>query len=292
MSLWSFPFADTINEPLVDAWWIPGFTSQAPSYIYAANPMLATGPGFPPGLKYVTINGSYYDTIGDPLSGYLTFWPSSPLLFNIDGAYTTMPQRYAGVNFSLIGVNQMGDGKIYLQYGRLCVSVLATDNANMTPSSFTYHVRENFVGGNQYDIIAPMADDTAAQDIQSLIIPGTIRPVTDDDDCLNNWTSIPVTATQYLTSDVTNYSTSGIPQNLTTFPVSFAFELTNNIPQNADWISGSWASTTSGNIAQILIGPTGGHVLPIGVYRVWIQVITDTQTAVIPAGFLNIYQVI
>src|SRR5579862_6284930 len=170
MSLWSFPYADTINEPLVDAWWIPGFTSQAPGYIYAANPLLANGPGFPAGLDYVVINGSYYDTSGNPLSGYLTFWPSAPLIFNVNGAYTYMPQRYAGLNFSLIGVNQMGDGKIYLQYGRLYVSVLATNNTNMTPASFTYHVREHFEGGNQYDIVAPVSDDTEIQDIRSLII--------------------------------------------------------------------------------------------------------------------------
>lgn len=205
-----------------------------------------------------------------------------------------MPQRYAGLNFSLIGVNQMGDGKIYLQYGRLYVSVLATNNINMTPASFTYHVRENFVGGNQYDITAPIADDTQIQDIRSLIIPGTIRPITDeDDDFTECWTSIPVTATQYLTTNVTNYSTSGVPQNLTSYPVSFAFETGNDVPGNSDWQPASWAPTTSSNIAQILIGSgAGGYPLAVGVYRVWVQVITNTQTAVIPVGFLNIYQVI
>lgn len=294
MSLFTFPYADTINEPLVDAWWIPGFTSQAPSYIYASNPLLANGPGFPSGLDFVAINGSYFDTSGNPLSGYLTFWPSSPLTFDINGHFTYMPQRYAGLNFSLIGVNQMGDGKIYLQYGRLYVSVLATNNINMAPSAFTYHVRENFVGGNQYDITAPIADDTQIQDIRSLIIPGTIRPITDeDDDFTECWTSIPVTATQYLTTNVTNYSTSGVPQNLTSYPVSFAFETGNDVPGNSDWQPASWAPTTSSNIAQILIGSgAGGYPLAVGVYRVWVQVITNTQTAVIPVGFLNIYQVI
>ncbi len=75
MSTWSFPYADTINEPLVDAWWVPGFTSQAPGYIYAFNPLLANGPGFPAGLSYVQVSGNYFDASGNPLSGYLTFWP-------------------------------------------------------------------------------------------------------------------------------------------------------------------------------------------------------------------------
>jgi hypothetical protein len=292
MSLWSFPFADTVNEPLVDAWWIPGFTSQAPGYIYATNPLLANGPGFPAGLNYVSINGSYYDTSGNPLSGYLTFWPSSPLTFDIDGHTTFMPQRYAGLNFSLIGVNQMGDGKIYLQYGRLYVSVLATDNANMTPTSFTYHVRENFEGGNQYDITAPSADDTAIQDIRSLIIPGTIRPIIDDDDDnMNSVTSIPVTSTQYISTNVVDYLPSGMYQNLTQYNVYFAFKTDNSIPVSEDWQQASWANVTYGNIAQFLIGPSG-YALSVGYYRVWIRVDATPQQAVFPVGFLNIYQVI
>jgi hypothetical protein len=292
MSLWSFPYADTINEPLVDAWWIPGFTAQAPGYIYATNPLLASGPGFPAGLDYVTINGSYYDTSGNPLSGYLTFWPSSALIFDIDGAYTYMPQRYAGLNFSLLGVNQMGDGKIYLQYGRLLVSVLATNNANMTPSSFTYHVRENFIGGNQYDINAPTSDDTEIQDIRSLIIPGTIRPITDDEnDMYSQVTSIPVTSTQYISTNVVDYLPTGMPQNLTQYDVYFAFETTNDVPSEDDWQVASWAETQSGNVAQFLIGPNG-YTLSVGYYRVWIQVDASPQQAVFPVGFLNIYQAV
>lgn len=291
MSLWSFPYADTINEPLVDAWWIPGFTAQAPGYIYASNPLLANGPGFPPGLDFVTINGSYYDTSGNPLSGYLTFWPSSPLTFLVDGHYTYMPQRYAGLNFSLLGVNQMGDGKIYLQYGRLLVSVLATDNANMTPSQFTYHVRENYEGGMQYDITAPSADDDEAQDIRTLIIPGTIRPINDDDED-NNYqvTSIPVTSTQYIyTDNIYQYMPGAISGNLTQYTVSIAFTTGTAIPADDDWQTAEWASTTSGNIVQFLVGPSG-YTLPVGYYRVWVQVDASPQQAVFPVGFLNIYQ--
>jgi hypothetical protein len=290
MALWSFPYADTINEPLVDAWWIPGFTAQAPGYIYASNPLLANGPGFPPGLDYVTINGSYYDTSGNPLSGYLTFWPSSPLVFNIDGVYTFMPQRYAGLNFSLIGVNQMGDGKIYLQYGRLYVSILATNNANMSPSSFTYHVVENFEGGNQYDILVPTSDDAEIQDIRSLIIPGSIRPNTDEDDCDYNITNISVASTQYIYSDdVYQYIPGTGYTNITQYNVYLAFMPNNNTPSSDDWQQASWAQTTSNNIIQFLIGPNG-YVLTAGYYRVWAMIDASPQQAVFPIGFLNIYQ--
>lgn len=292
MSLWSFPYADTINEPLVDAWWIPGFTSQAPGYIYAANPLLANGAGFPAGLNYVTVSGNYYDTNGNPLSGYLTFYPSSPLTFDVDGVYTYMPQRYAGVNFSLVGINQMGDGKIYLQYGRLMVALLATDNANMTPSTFTYHVVENYQDGLQYDILVPSSDDNAIQDIKSLIIPGTIRPVNDDDDEMTtDVTSIPVTSTQYISTNVYDYLPSGSSQNLTQYDVYFAFTMTNAVPTDDDWQVASWASTQSGNVAQFLVGPNA-YDLSVGYYRVWVRVDATPQQAVVPVGFINVYQAV
>jgi hypothetical protein len=202
-----------------------------------------------------------------------------------------MPQRYAGLNFSLIGVNQMGDGKIYLQYGRLYVSVLATNNVNMMPSSFTYHVMEHFEGGNQYDITAPLADDTSIQDIRSLIIPGTIRPITDEDETMyNNAFNIPVTSTQYYYSpNIRDYMPGSTSTNLTQYDVSIAFTTGTNLPTDDDWQSAEWAPSITSNIVQFLVGPSG-YTLVAGYYRVWVQVNATPQQAVLPVGFLNIYQ--
>jgi hypothetical protein len=290
MAIWSFPYADTIGEPLVDAFWTPGFTSQNRDYIYATNPFLVNGPGFPPDLNFVTINGNYYDTSGNPLSGYLTFWPSSPLTFLVDGHYTYMPQRYAGLNYSLLGVNQMGDGKIYLQYGRLLVSVLATDNANMTPVSFTYHVKENYEDGLQYDITAPSADDDTAQDIRSLIIPGSERPVDDDEysDNIHDRLNVPVTSSQYMITQITPQMLGGTVANPTAYTVNFAFIAGSSLPQDSDWVAGQWAPSAQYYLAQILVGPNG-YQLAQGSYRVWVEIIATPQVPVFPVGFINIY---
>src|SRR6266478_2972747 len=109
---------DYIGQPLLDAWWTRGWTAQNDAYIQVPQAGVQAL-GFPSGLTYVTVTGSYFDTSADPLSGYLTFMPSSALTFSTSSQITYMPRRFAGMNQSLLGVNQMGDGKIYLQYGRL-----------------------------------------------------------------------------------------------------------------------------------------------------------------------------
>lgn len=280
---------DYQNQPLYDPYWTPGWTSQNDSYVQVPN-LGFNAPGFPVDLNYVLITGSYFDTSGNPLSGYLTFFPSSPLTFTIDGNTTYIPQRYAGLNFSLIGINQMGDGKIYLQYGRLLVSVMATDNANMTPTSFTYHVKEHYPDGLQYDITAPSADDGSSVDLHSLIIPGSIRPVDDDEYSENNVPrlNIPVTSTQYVVTLVKPQMLGGTVFNPGIYPVNFAFIAGSSLPQDSDWISGEWAQATTNYLAQILVGPDG-HTLSQGTYRVWVQIVTDTQIPVFPVGYLNIY---
>jgi len=285
-SLWSYGI-DYQNQPLIDAWWTPGWTAQNDSYIQVPESGV-DNPGFPVNLNYVTILGSYFDTSGNPLSGYLTFWPSSPLLFTVDEANTYIPQRYAGLNFSLLGVNQMGDGKIYLQYGRLVVSVLATDNANMQPANFTYHVEEHYEGGLQYDITAPSSDDSSPQDIRNLIIPGSVKPMTDDS-CFSSQPTItiPSVSSQYLVSDVTVNLPTGM-LNPTSYQVNFAFILGSSLPQDSDWITGAWTTDTAPYLAQLLIG-ANGHVLSTGTYRVWLQILASPQAPVFSTGYVNIY---
>jgi hypothetical protein len=287
VALWSFPYADTIGEPLVSSWWIPGFTSQNPDYIYAA-PNLVAAQGFPSGVTYVTVTGSYFDTMADPTSGYFTFWPSSALTFDVSGQVTYMPQRYSGVNQTLLGASQMGSGKIYLWYGHLIVNLLATDNANMLPVSFTYHVKENFFEGRQYDITVPSVSSIPV-DINSLIIPGSIRPVNETlydsgDERLN----ISQASSQYIVTEISPFMLGSPSLNPTSYPVSFAFISGPAAPQPSDWVTASWSSDVSPYLAQLLIGPNG-HVLAPGSYQVWVQVAVSPQNLVIPVSWVNIY---
>lgn len=293
-SLWTWGI-DYQKQPLLDAWWTPGWTSQNRNTASVqVPPSVFTATGFPTGLTYVSVTGNFFDTMADPISGFFTFWPSDALTFTSGTATTYMPQRYAGLNQSLLGINQMGDGRIYLQYGQLSVSLLATDNASMTPATFSYHVRENFSGGSQYDITVPSADATAPVDIHGLIVPGSIRELNDNDfhDDDDDRIEISVVSTQYLVANVTDILPAGITQPvLSNYGVNFAFIPGNGIPTvSTTWYPGGWATTSSPFYAQVLIGSgPGGHPLSIGSYRVWVQLQASPQVPVFSAGYLDIY---
>lgn len=163
------PGIDVFNQPLRDAWWTPGWTSQNQSYI-PVPPNVFLEQGFPPGLTYVTVTGNYFDMDGNPLSGFFTFWPNAAITVNYTGGTAVFPQRFVGFNNSFQGINQFGSGKVYLWNGQLSVNLLATDNPNMTPSTFTYHVKQHFLGGDEFDIQVPIANAGTLTDINSLII--------------------------------------------------------------------------------------------------------------------------
>lgn len=284
---------DYKGQPLLDAWWTPGWSAQNKDYPQVPQNQFATQ-GFPQNLVYVNVTGNYFDTQANPLSGYLTFWPSDALTFNVNGAVTYMPQRYSGISQTVIGINQMGSEKIFLWYGALSVSLLATDNANMTPASFTYHVKEHFKGGNQYDIVVPSADASSAININNLIIPGSIRPADEDfrfeqEEESDDTICIPVTSSQYLAVDVTTIAAGGgfIP---TSFPVYFAFISGASQPASNQWIPGVWANATSEPpfVASILVGPNG-TALAAGKYKIWVKVDATPQVPVMPAGYAEIY---
>lgn len=288
--LWSWGI-DYQNQPLLDAWWTPGWTAQnrdGASVQVPQNNFLASG--FPSGLTYVSVTGNYFDTTSDPISGYFTFWPSDTLIFTVNNVVTIMPRRYAGVNQSLLGINQMGDGKIFLQLGQLSVNLLATDNTNMQPASFTYHVKEYFLNGMQYDINVPSAN-APSTDIHNLIIPGTIRPLNDDDDnCRHDRLRILPTESRFVVADMTGLLPTGTEQNLSASVVSFAFVPAEGTPTNTTtWTQGQWATLSPPYICQVMIGPNG-LVLPIGSYRIWVQIaLAGGQLPQIPVGFLDIY---
>lgn len=277
------PGTDTFNEPLRSAWWTPGWTAQNQSYIPVPPGQFASQ-GFPPNLVYVNIIGNYFDLDGNPASGYLTFWPSSSLTFTIGGGTSTLEQRFAGMNQSFLGINNLGTGKMFLWNGQLAVALLATDNSNMTPSSFSYHVIENFaLGGREFDIIAPKADaasNTTGTDINSLIVPGSIvgQPLPNQ--------TLAAVSTEFVTANVTEI-VGMLQGNPTAFPVQFAFVPTVAEPTN-QWVNGVWATSSAPYIAQILVGPANGIVLAKGIYGIWVQVVTSTQVPAIEIGTLTI----
>lgn len=284
-----FEGTDVLDQPLRDAWWTPGWTAQNQSYLPV--PLNAFAPqGFPSGLTEVTIIGNYFDADANPLSGYLTFWPSAPLTFTVGGGITYIPQRYVGRNNTMLGLNQFGDGKIFLWRGQLSVSLLATDNADMIPASFTYHVVEHFFEGNQYDIVVPSSDYsvTAPPDIHSLIIPGSVMPNNAPvPDNVPGSIQIAAVSTQFVSVDITA-SAGGMGFNPTSFPVNFAFISGPTEPQSGDWKTGQWAGSGAPYIAQILVGPSNGLSLAPGSYQIWVQIIATPQVPVIQVGTLVI----
>jgi hypothetical protein len=286
--LWSWGI-DYQGQPLLDAWWTPGWTSQnRDGASVQVPPSTFSAFGFPSNLTYVNVSGNYFDTNADPISGYFTFWPSDTLIFTEGSQTTIMPQRYSGVNQTLLGINQMGDGKIFLQFGQLSVNLLATDNANMQPSTFTYHVKEYMIGGRQFDISVPLADSPTV-DIHQLIIPGSIHSMDDDDYCdSHDRIKISSVSTQFIAADAMGVLPSGTTVNPSQYPVYFAFIPGSGIPASSTtWYTGSWASE---NVAQFMIGPgSSGLALAVGTYRVWLKVAATPQTPVGSVGYLEIF---
>jgi hypothetical protein len=286
------PGTDTFNQPLRDAWWTPGWTAQNQSYLPAPPSQFAMQ-GFPPNLVYVNIIGNYFDLDGNPASGFLTFWPSSSLTFTLSGGTSTLEQRFAGLNESFLGMNTFGTGKIFLWNGQLAVALLATDNLNMTPTTFSYHVVENFPGGGrEYDIVVPKADassNTTGTDINSLIVPGSIVGQS-----LPNQT-IAAVSTDYVVANLTELVgiltpfNSPQPANPTQYTVQFAFVSTTAQPASNQWVNGQWTTSVAPYIAQILVGPANsGVILAKGTYGIWVQIVTPTQVPAIEIGTLTI----
>lgn len=273
---------DTATEPLIDAWWTAGWTAQSPKYLVApVNPF--TIQGFPNQVVYVNVGGNYFDNDGNPLSGYLTFWPSSPLTLSVGSTTTTLLQRRTGI--SHFNRNQAGSGKIYLHNGQLAVSLLATDNsaAGMVPASFSYHVKEHIFEGREYDIFVPSTSSNPV-DINSLVIPGS--PVSDEQLPVFK---LPVTSTVFIPANITATS-GGSSFNPTADEVDFAFISGPTDPQSGDWHTGSWVSGGPPYIAQILVGPlNGGLVLAKGSYIIWCRVIATPQVPVFQVGQLTIF---
>lgn len=282
-----YPEQSTATEPLLNPWYTPGWTAQAPDYTVAPQSIFSV-PGFPASAVFVNITANYSDNDANPIGGYLTFWPSCDITFTYNSVTTTVLQRYAGTNLWDNPGQSWGEGKMYLRNGNLLVSLLATDNvaAGMVPASFSYHVVEHMVGGKEYDIAVPSASSSPA-DIHSLIIPGTtyLGEELQEDSVTINFAAI---STQYVSVNITAEA-GGMSMNPTSDAVNFAFISGPTEPMSGDWNAGIWANDDAPYVAQILIGPSGGLVLDAGSYIIWVQVISDPQVAAFPVGKLTIY---
>lgn len=86
---------------------------------------------------------------------------------------------------------------------------------------------------------------------------------------------------------------SGSSYNPTSDTVQFAFMPNSvQIPQNADWVSGSW-ETVSTNIiypynAKCLVGPSGATALTFGVYVIYLKITDNPEIPVLTCGQLTV----
>ena len=168
---------DFNDQPLVDAWWTRGWTSQNDDYVVAAEP--SQTPNFPSNLVVVAVTGAYFSADGNPLPGFLTFKMSDNITVqDPSGTYFRLPARYAGRqnDGSAFAMNNWGNGRIFIWKGQVSVLLFATDNPGITTDSgnpLTYTVTEHFLDGRQFSITAPGASMNPV-DINTLIVPGSV----------------------------------------------------------------------------------------------------------------------
>jgi hypothetical protein len=267
---------------------------------------------FPADQVMVQLNQYYFDADRNPLSGYLTFWPSSGFTISESGTSWYVPQRLCGTETwpgldtgqSPWAWSMDTSGKIYIWLGLLTAILFATDNPNLSTDDgqqLCYRVTEHFPGGREYGIEVP--GDTTG-DLTSCIIPGTIRK--HKFDALNpmgtldrplrlrrreprhTWT-VSGESTVYLMIDVGAFGLKGLSANPTGDPVYVAFMQTGLSPQMSDWHQAAWASDTSPYLVQFLLGPqNGGLELEPGRYKVWNMIVDNPTVPVFPSGWLTV----
>jgi hypothetical protein len=174
---------DTFDQPLVDAWWTPGWTSQNQAYIPAPGSPFNSSP---PQVTYVNVTYRYFDMDNSPLGGFLTFMPSDSSVLTISGTSWRLPQRLTGIPLPIIfgpggpgqATNQFGSGKVYIQGGLLAVALMPTDLAGLVTDGgapLTYTVIEHMPSGRKFTITVPSASADPV-DLGTLIVPDTTVP--------------------------------------------------------------------------------------------------------------------
>ena len=99
-------------------------------------------------------------------------------------------------------------------------------------------------------------------------------------------------STQYVFIPV-NATKSGLAYNPTGDPVVFAFAATATyVPQNTDWVAGSWDTDTTSLLypyqAKCLVGPAGVINPGIGTFVIYIKITDNPEVPVLIAGQLQI----
>lgn len=312
----------TIDEtgPIIPPWYVRGWTAQQGPYLpVPSNPYSASF--FPTAETFTVLNQPYFDGDGNPLGGYLTFWPSSGFTLtdpNNTNKTWVVPQRLLGtitwpgvdVGISPWAFSQEGSGHIFIYFGLCVVRLFNTDNPNLTTDNglpLTYHVCEHFQGGRQYDITVPAATAYASGFYPELVVSGSVEPFPFDPvDPVGDVTGMQYTvaaptpppaaniqyiaaaSTEYVAVNVTALNTQGsLPVNPTGDNVYFAF-MQQGTPQNSDFHNAGWALGGPPYIAQILVGPANGVVLAQGKYTIWLKIVDNPEVPVIDVGTLYI----
>ena len=309
---------DTWDQPLVDAWFTPGFTAQNHHYLVAAGFTL-NATGWPADVPYVHITHTFADMEGNALGGYMTFWPSDTVQYTESGTTWTLPQRLCGVTPWPVGWNggyqgsMMDSGKIYLAYGSLNCYQIASDNANLVTMSgnpLTFHVIQHWLGGSQFDITTPSAS-TDPTDLYSLMVPASQQPyhydprqpfslfmdsftAEEEDNTLSNSLSVQSIvfgSTEYVTINV-SLQLPGIGSGSPTTDEVFIAVMSDPAayPGDSDWLPAQWLTQTYPYYAGVMEGPgiSGVIDLAVGTYKVWLKLVDDPEIPVFRVGTLNI----
>jgi hypothetical protein len=261
----------------------------------------------------VRVTQYYFDADRNPLSGFLTFWPSSGFTISEGGVSWYIPQRLCGTQ-TWPGVDTGQSpwawsmdttGKIYIWLGLMTAILYATDNPSITTDdggTLTYHVAEHFPGGRQYEITVPQ---DLPGDLTSCIIPETVRPFRYDplypmgvadkprkSRRRRQWRKwMPVTDTEYLTFDVRALGVAGLSVDPASDLVYVAFMAPGAIPQESDWQAAQWVSPNPPYQIEFLVGPANGaYSLAAGQYQVWLMIVDNPTIPELPVGWLYITQ--
>lgn len=300
-------------EHITPPWYTPGWVIQGmnPETFTPLPPSSAgLSAAFPADQVMVQVRQYYFDADRNPLSGFLTFWPSSGFTIEENGTSWYIPQRLCGTETwpgldtgqSPWAWSMDTTGKIYIWLGLLQVILYATDNPSIVTDDggmLSYHVAEHFPGGREYEIQVPQ---DLPGDLTSCIIPETIRPFKYDPlypmgvmerrlkarrRRWRKWLS--VLDTEYLTFDVRSLGITGLSVSPASDAVYIAFKQAGVLPQPSDWQQAQWVSAQQPYRIEFLIGPANGaYALAAGQYQVWLMIVDNPTIPVLPAGWLYI----
>jgi hypothetical protein len=105
-----------------------------------------------PDIATVTLEGTYVDLNGDPISGSIRFTPN---VIVKDKDYNQILIKR--------GVTETLDAQ-----GKFSTSLPATDDSDLTPYPFAYQVEELFSGGRTFYLVLPVSSSGTTQDIADL----------------------------------------------------------------------------------------------------------------------------